>query len=130
VFKSSGVLKYSNQPGYGWKLIVEVDPGIASYARALVPCSVDLKLTRYAPHISVVRKEVPVKQELWGLHECEEVPFEYSNFVYDDETYYWLRVFSPRLEEIRQELGLPRYSEAARGPDGHECFHTTIGNTK
>lgn len=115
---------------YGFKVHVDVDPGIAETYRALVPKSVRLQRTRYPPHISVVRKEMVTKLDLWGKHEGDMIPFEYEPEVYNDETYYWLRCYSPALVEIRRGLGLPDLSEMARGPDMFDSFHATIGNCK
>ena len=123
---SVGALRYHEGP----KLNVEVDPEIVRLARALVPKATRLNHTRYAPHITVVRNEDVPKPELWGRHEGLFVEFEYEPHVYNDDTYYWLRVWSPVLGQIRTELGLPESSHWTRAPDGFESFHVTIGNTK
>ncbi len=123
---SVGPLRYHD----GFKLNVEVDPEIVRLARALVPKSIRLNRTRYAPHITVVRNEEVPKPALWGTHEGAFVEFEYEPIVYNDETYYWLRVFSSALTKVRLDLGLPESSEWSRAPDGFESFHVTIGNQK
>lgn len=124
----AGPLWYSIPPAY--KLIVEVDPGIAHFYRSLVPKSVGLKIPFYSPHISVVRKETPMRMENWDRHYGEVVEFEYDTEIQHDETYYWLNAYSKRLEDIREELGLPVHSNFTRPPDGRRCFHITIGNLK
>lgn len=123
---SVGVLRYHEE----LKLNVEVDPEIARFARALVPKSVPLRRPRYAPHITVVRNEAVPKPDLWGRHEGVFVPFDYEPFVLNDEVYFWLRVYSPLLTQVRLELGLAESSEWSRAPDGAETFHLTIGNLK
>jgi hypothetical protein len=129
MFESVGVLRYSNQPLL--KLVLEVDRGIYHFYRSMVPKAVGLQGQRYAPHISVVRKEVPPLMEFWGKHEGEQVPFKYSNVVHNGQVYYWLNAYSTRLEEIRKELGLPLSSKYTQPPGGFEkCFHITIGNVK
>lgn len=132
LYKSSGKLRYSHHEGaVGFKLILEVDPGIASLYRALIPKHVGLNHTRYDPHISVVRREQTVNMDYWGKYEGEEVEFEYDTEVHHGKVYWWLNAFSTRLEEIRVELGLPISSEYTRPPDGYEkVFHITLGNTK
>jgi hypothetical protein len=85
----------------------------------------------YAAHISVVRKEHPPNLGIWGQHEGEIVEFFYHPHVYSSELYFWLNVFSKRLEEIRLELGLPVSSPYTLPPCGFDkCFHTTIANSK
>lgn len=129
--KSKGPLRYSLTENAGYKLIVEVDPGISSLYRALVPKYIELNPQRYAPHISVVRREVPPNLEAWGKYEGELVDFEYTSHIYNGKVYWWLNAFSERLEAIRVELGLPVSSEYTRPPDGYmKCFHITIGNQK
>jgi hypothetical protein len=129
---STGILRYSVEERVGHKLIVEIDPGIAETYRALVPKYVRLQRPRFAPHISVIRKErIPEdKLHLWGAHDGKPVEFSYDPTIYNDELYYWLRVYSAALKAVRKELGLDELSELARPPDLHDCFHTTIGNTK
>lgn len=125
MYSSVGKLRYSEH-----YLVVDVDPGIVELARSLVPKAWYLNRQKYAPHISVVRHENPVVLKNWGKHEGREVEFKYSTYVYNDEVYYWLQVLSPTLNNIRIELGLSKFSERSRPPDGHDCFHITIGNTK
>jgi len=129
-YKSEGVLAYSIEPTVGHKLSLAVDHGIVDTYRALVPKSVRLQRTRFPPHISVIRKEPIPNLDLWGRYEGEDVPFEYEPLIYNDETYFWLRCFSPRLIAIRRELGLEDLSFLARPPDLADCFHVTIGNLK
>ena len=128
MINSSGVLKYNYNADYGYKLIVEIDPGIVELARWLIPKTITLNKQRYTPHISVVRKEVP--KENWEFKSGEKIQFNYDSYVYNDETYYWLRVYSEDLIKIRIALGLTPFSEKSRPPDGTDCFHITIGNIK
>jgi len=53
-----GTLVYSRYRG-DFKLIVEVDPGIAVFYRTLIPKSVSIQSPKYTPHITVIRKETP-----------------------------------------------------------------------
>ncbi len=130
LYKSSGPLRYS-QGDFGYKLIVEVDRGISDYYRSLIPKWIKTNPQKYPPHISVVRREVPVNLHHWGKYESKEIEFHYENIVHNGKVYYWLNVFATILEDIRVELGLPVSSEYTRPPDGWiKCFHTTIGNVK
>lgn len=128
---SSGPLRYSVQEGYGYKLIVEVDPEIARYARWFIPKAWGAKTTRYAPHISVIRYETPVNLDVWGKYEGQKIQFDYQPEARYDDRYVWLRVWSPELIKIRMELGLPadKY-DVTRPPDGEIVFHTTVANMK
>jgi len=129
-YKSEGVLHYSVEASVGHKLILSVDPGIAELYRSLVPKSARIKRPKFAPHISVIRKEAIPLLHLWGKKQGEVVVFEYEPRVYNDETYYWLRCWSHGLVSVRRELGLPDLSDLARAPDLFDSFHCTIGNTK
>ncbi len=124
---STGILRYTHD-STGHKLIVEVDPGIVAVARALTP--VGLNHQKYAPHISVIRHEVPIDLTLWGLNDGLPINFEYNPFVHDDGKYYWVNAMSAELELLRLGLGLPRTSVQSRPPDSRPVFHITIGNLK
>jgi len=135
MFESTGILHYETlvgdaDPLYKWKVFLEVDSGISEYYRALLPKWIKTNRQFYAPHISVVRKEQPLKMENWGKHEGEEVAFSYSNIIHFGQTYYWLEAYSSRLIEIRQGLGLYGSNKYSKPPDGKECFHITIANVK
>ena len=126
--KSTGTLRFGLIDSK-YKLVVDVDPGIVAVARALTP--IKLNTTRYSPHISVIRHEIPVSNlDYWAKEEGRRVNFVYSPIVYDDDKYYWLNVLSQDLIDIRVSFGLPASSLKSRPPDGTETFHITIGNTK
>lgn len=130
LFWSSGKLKYSIDNS-GYKLNVLVDPGIVDYYLALMPKYISLRRQMYPPHVSVVRKETPPNLSFWGKYEGENVDFAYTNIVYSGKVYYWLNVFSHRLEEIRLELGLPVSTLYTRPPETFiKVFHITLGNCK
>lgn len=126
-FLDYGILRYFENP---YKLIVEIDSEISYYYAALVPKYFRLNRQKYAPHISVVRNETPVKMEYWGKHEGMSVPFYYNNEIENDEKYFWLGASSKDLESVRVELGLVNVNWVTKTPDGSHDFHITIGNTK
>ena len=133
---SSGILSYSREENQ-YRLVLEVDEEIARYYRSLIPKWLDAYKPRWAPHITIVRpeKEMPVNLEHWGKYEGEEVSFEYWNYLFTGKIYFWLNVWSKRLEDVRIELGMPVSSEFTRPPDGAKiggikCFHCTIANQK
>jgi hypothetical protein len=128
--ESQGIIHYSVDPLIGHKLYVEIDPGIARLAHALIPKGMRPNKPRYAPHISVIRKEAVPKLDIWGRYEGAPVTFWYGSRIHYDNVYFWLRVLSPTLMFVRRELGLPSLSKFARPPDNASCFHTTVANCK
>lgn len=124
---STGRLRYIGDDS----LIVEIDPDIARYYRNLFPKYNPINGTRYAPHITVVRtgRDEPLK-EFWGKYEGHKVDFIYCPFIERSEVYFWLNVLCKKLEDIREELGLPVIT-SMYAPDGYrKFFHVTIGNIK
>lgn len=107
------------------KVFVAVDEGIVQLTRALIPPYFPTQPQRYAPHITVVRNEPfsirPKKTE---------ISFRYDPVVQNDDTYWWLNVYCSDLSDIRIGMGLEPSSQWSRPPDGTECFHITVGNTK
>ena len=126
LYKSTGPLLYE-----GSKLIVAVDPHVALFYRSLIPKYYGVTGQRYSPHISVVRKETPPNMDAWKKYEGLPVDFYYDPIIDNDDRYWWLNVYSTRLEEIREELGLPNVNMYLTPPDGFKkVFHMTLGNTK
>lgn len=130
MYGGHGVLHYSHSVEKGYRLVVDIDPEIARLARYFISMAADIRLPRYPAHITVVRDEVPTVLEMWGVDDGDEVHFNYSPIVYNDKTYWWLIAHSAHLLSIRARLGLAPYSEKSRPPDGTDCFHITVGNTK
>ena len=126
---SKGGIRYDSSTSYPYRVIVEVNPEIARFARSLIPLYLPFNYPKYPPHISVVRKEI-LNLEAWKKLPFvdEEVEFSYSPEVQMDETYYWLRVFCPKLSELRVALGLSPCRFMA--PEGEAVFHITIANRK
>jgi len=131
LISSQGILRYSVvDPDTYYKVNVEVDPQISAYYKGLLPKWYKCNQQRYAPHITVVRKEKPLDLTKWELYEGKVIDFQYEPVVYNDETYYWLNCYSKDLENIRSELGLPIWAKYNCPPDLKHCFHMTIGNRK
>jgi hypothetical protein len=128
--KSTGILEYG-EGNSGLKLILKIDPNIYFFYRSLIPKYVGLNPQKYEPHISVVRKEIPLNMNFWGKYEKEKVEFEYNSYIHHGEVYYWINAFSKRLEEIRLELGLSLLNKYGEAPEGfNKIFHITVGNIK
>ena len=124
---SIGTIKYSENP---YKIIVEIDQAIADYYRSFIPKYFNVKRPKYSAHISVLRKEDPKFKMFWNKYDGKNVSFEYENYIYNDETYYWLNAWSDELENIRKELGLMPTSDITYSPDHKHKFDITIGNIK
>lgn len=120
MFKSIGTLQY----GPGFKISLLVDEGIADFYRSLIPRSVGIQVPRYPPHVSVTRNEQTTTEEPFGRYQGEQIEFEYSNMIVNDELYYWLEVQCPRLTEIRLEFGMNPM------PWWDNGYHITVGNVK
>lgn len=130
--KSKGELHYSYHEGYGYKLVLSVDPGIVKFYRSLIPKYMKFNPQRHDPHISVVRHELPLNPYAWEKYEKEIIEFEYSSYIHEGTMYFWLNAFSSRLEDIREELGLPITSiyDKYVPPGYNKIFHFTLGNKK
>lgn len=129
MYISHGPLRYSMSPE-GYKLIIEVDPEINRYARALIPPYLYPTRPRYEPHITVVRKEVPQRLDMWGRFEGCDVPFAYDPVVDHDAKHFWLRCWSTFLLNVRKGLGLPLMTPLTKPPSGEDCFHTTVATVR
>lgn len=125
IFSGIGTLRYAGGNTNKW-LVLDVDQGISDFYRAMVPKSQFIRPQMYPAHITVVRlgREEIEDYEFWGKYDGEQVPFTYSNEIKQAGPYYFLDAWSPRLEEIRTELGLPNIRS------GYSAFHITIGNQK
>lgn len=136
--KCFGVLHYSMNGGY--RLVVDINSDLGAYYRALAPKHLYIAPPRYPTHITVVRpeKDVPPNLAPWGRYENEAVEFLYEPRLTHGRAYYWLRILSKRLEDIRTELGLglersktPSDASYEEPPAGYaKFFHCTIGNNK
>lgn len=129
--QSQGRLHYSLDPKVGHKLILMVDQGIALFYRSLIPKWHTVRPQAFKPHISVVRNETPPRLDLWGAHEGELVAFLYDIDTQRDHQYWWLDCYSPRLDELRAELGFTPPKPFRPLPEGFlKRYHTTLGNMK
>lgn len=125
---SAGILSYS-MGSEGPRLVLEVDPELARLARKLIPPVYNAKQMRYAPHVTVVRREA-IDESAGLRYNGELVEFMYDPVIALDDTYFWYRVYSLRLNFVRLELGLPSETALTRPPDGQSCFHLTVANRK
>lgn len=120
--------------------MVDVDPELGAYYRALMPKHLRILPGKYTTHITVVRpeKEIPLNFTVWNKYEGQKIEFLYESRVVHGKMYYWLRVLSKRLEEIRLELGLELERSKTLTDASYDAppqpfikfFHCTIGNSK
>lgn len=118
MYTTIGTLTY----GPGLMASVLVDKEIPKYYRSLIPKSNSLLGISYPPHVTVVRLDVEQPNiENWGKYEGEKIAIEYENIIRNDERHWWIDVYSERIGEIRQELGLGKFRV------GYRRYHLTIG---
>jgi len=138
MYASSGTLRYSPKreaSDQHWWVILDCDPEIGRYYRHLYHhehhrCR---KLAKpfWGPHITVLRNEEPddAYKHLWNRHAGEKIEFHYQGGIKDNygperyRSFFWLEVICPRLNEIRQELGLKDVSSIWKGG-----YHLTVGS--
>lgn len=127
LYISTGILRYCG----GSRLVLEVEPDLAAYYRALVTPHEPINRPKYPAHITVVRELEEKPTGPWGEHEGRFQSFYYSPEIQYALGYYWLNIYhTGDLQCIRESLGLPETSRWTRPPSGEDCFHVTIGNTK
>lgn len=129
MFESTATVCYSSE----MKVFALIDPEIAAYYKSLIPKYYYPKPQLYKPHITIVRnkKETPVNMENWGKYEGRLINFQYNPYIYYDGIYFWLDAYSSEIEEIRLELGLPRFRDDRNfGGILRQEYHITIANTK
>ena len=129
----TGRLHYSRTPEYGYRLVVELCPGLAAFYRSLIPkWHSPLNGLRARPHVTIVRRERPSNLSVWNKYEGEIISFEYDPDIQTDgKTYWWLNCYSHRLEEIAEELGMTPFVNYAQPAEGYrKVWHTTIANMK
>lgn len=107
------------------KIIIPFEEEISSCYRSLIPKYYKVNKQKYPAHISVVRNEI----DLFEI-ESNLISFEYENVIYDNGFYFWLRVRSDDLFNLRRNLGLNKTSLITKSPDQQHDFHITIGNMK
>ena len=120
--------------GYGkllyypsWWLIVKVDEDVCRYYRNLIHFHnrpLRLNPSKHGAHITVIagKYEKPDEEHeyLWGKWEGEHIHFGYSSEIDTNDEYFWAPVKCTRIEDIREELGLP--------PKILHPWHLTVGN--
>ncbi len=103
------------------------DKEFSDYYRTLLPKAWRVSPQKYTSHITIVRKEkeeIPDKS-LWQSFDGIAIEFDYNPIVQFDSLYFYLKVYSKDIEEIRLKLGMPRF-RFKNSP----CYHITIGNIK
>ena len=69
----------------------------------------ELKDTKWGPHISVVRGEIPSIPTFWNLFHDTQAEFEYLPSFRTNGKHVWFPVQCHRYGEIRKGLGLSPY---------------------
>jgi len=122
MFDGYGILHYYPT----WWLIVRVPGDVCKYYRKLVFYNRFLRLnpSKCESHITIVAGKYERPDEayasLWGKYEGERIEFKYSPEIDTNDEYFWAKVECKRIEDIREEMGLP--------PKILYPWHLTIGN--
>lgn len=121
ILEIKGTLRYGDNN----RLAVEFSRDFGAYYRALMPKAWTCYGPRATTHLTVVRTgvEIPKNAAAWRKYSGKKVLVRYENYVRIEPIYYVLRAWSETVEEIRLELGLPRYRM-------HSWYHITIGHKK
>lgn len=138
--KGTGILVYDpSRPGMksktDWWIVVNTDSEICRYYRWWIwrRYMIDLQKPSWGAHISVLRGARPYDNRihLWKKYQGEKINFEYSHEVRqtsekaDGSAHFWfVDVWSDRLNEIRKELGFPIIFEGKPIK-----YHITVGRT-
>ena len=139
MFKSTGNIKYQNE-----RFFVSVDEELSKYYISQIPTK--LNRQKYAPHITIAKitksqlsklclsdfykKYFPKSNSNDDVLIGKLILFEYDHFVFNNETYYWLNVYSKELTEFIERFDLELIGDIWMPPDGTKCFHITLGNLK
>jgi len=117
-YESTGKLSYKNST---WISLI-IDNELVKYYRSTVFAKDGMQIPMHGAHITVVNGnwEVVPNRELWNKYEGENVTFSYDGDVKLVRGTWFMYCNSPRIEEIRVELGLT--SLFANRP-----LHFTIG---
>jgi len=113
-----------------WMVLDNIDEEIGQYHRHLwwLEHNKGKKLSRpyWGTHVTIIRNEIPPNINKWWNFHQEEIVFQYFPGVMDNygperyRSFYWLDVFCPKFDKIRQELGLH--------PNPDRIYHMTIGS--
>jgi hypothetical protein len=122
-FEGCGTLCYYPS---GWLLLDTADE-IGKYYRQLGFLdnrTLQLNPPRRTTHVTIIanKYEDRTSHPCWKKYEHKQIHFLYLPGVQDDGEYFWLQVICPHIEDIREELGLPRQIPIP--------WHITIGNLK
>ena len=124
MFQSFGQLIVENN-----KTFVQIDSEISKYYISLIPFKINKQ--KYPPHISLIRNEIIPNANYLHSMNNSIINFEYDSYIFNNETYYWLNVYSNELKQIRINCGLcPTKIGVTFSPDEKCAFHITLGNTK
>lgn len=75
--------------------------------------------TKWGPHVSIVRNEIPPNIALWNLYHEQDIEFEYEPIYRTNGHHVWFNVCCDAALEIRRRLRLPRLP--------YYNLHLTIG---
>jgi hypothetical protein len=133
-----------------WWVVVKTSESITNYYRTLIerdinPLGIEnlgrnyekynhlvfkLQAPLWGSHITVCSGREEVKTEYqhnWKKYEGKVIEFEYSPEVYRNWNFFCIPVRSTFLEDLRDELGLPKIITREKHPVPGFNFHLTVG---
>lgn len=107
---------------YKTYIVAYVDNQLTEYYRSLIPKALYVNGQRYQAHITIIRADVEPVPDKASIYDGKYINYQYDSTIFTCGTYYWLNAHSKDIEDIREDLGLPRIK--------YDTFHITIGNCK
>lgn len=132
LFKVKGILdftpqdvtkKHKNQSSWKCVALIKTNCDISDYYAWFLKTRFNLKLNPplRGTHVTFIsdRMDRNLFMEASNIFNGKEITFYYQNVLRSNGSHWWLRVWSPEAEDIREALGLTR--------DPYFGLHLTIG---
>ena len=132
LFKAKGILdfnlenitkKHNNQSAWKRTAMIKTNCDIESYYSWFIERRFNLKLnkTLRGSHISIINDRIDsnIFEEASKIFHGREITFYYDIEPRGDKSHWWLRVYCPEAEDIREAMGLTR--------EPYYALHLTIG---
>lgn len=116
-----------------WWIIATSCNDLAAYYRGMIEKRFNIRLLKpsFDSHVSVVVGEEPlINASTWNEFNGRKVKFTYTHEVFTNGYFWWIRVKSKELENVRKHFGLiDAGSFNEQGELLSNPFHLTVGKT-